>query len=52
PLVKINKSDFYVFLPAITFLEAKKINNKDFICNIASSRNEIISALDAIVTNT
>ncbi|TYS02114.1 plasmid maintenance protein CcdB, partial [Enterobacter hormaechei] len=24
----------------------------DFICNIASSRNEIISALDAIVTNT
>ncbi|EAZ4784190.1 plasmid maintenance protein CcdB, partial [Salmonella enterica] len=30
----------------------KKINNKDFICNIASSRNEIISALDAIVTNT
>ncbi|EPJ5931799.1 CcdB family protein, partial [Escherichia coli] len=26
--------------------------NKDFICNIASSRNEIISALDAIVTNT
>ncbi|HHT1964795.1 TPA: CcdB family protein [Klebsiella pneumoniae] len=52
PIVKINKSDFYVFIPAITFLEAKKINNKDFICNIASSRNEIISALDAIVTNT
>ncbi|TPW41858.1 plasmid maintenance protein CcdB [Serratia sp. SRS-8-S-2018] len=52
PLVKFNKSDFYVFTPAITFLDAKKINNKDFICNIFSSRNEIISALDAIVTNT
>lgn len=52
PLVKINKSDFYVFIPAITFLDAKKINNKDFICNVSSSRNEIISALDAIVTNT
>ncbi|HGU4691375.1 TPA: plasmid maintenance protein CcdB, partial [Escherichia coli] len=25
---------------------------KDFICNISSSRNEIIAALDAIVTNT
>ncbi|HFO9398095.1 TPA: plasmid maintenance protein CcdB, partial [Escherichia coli] len=24
----------------------------DFICNISSSRNEIIAALDAIVTNT
>ncbi|EAR9444141.1 plasmid maintenance protein CcdB, partial [Salmonella enterica] len=43
---------FYVFTPAVTFLDAKKINNKDFICNISSSRNEIISALDAIVTNT
>ncbi|EDT1338827.1 plasmid maintenance protein CcdB [Salmonella enterica subsp. enterica serovar Enteritidis] len=52
PLVNINKSDFYVFTPAITFLDAKKINHEDFICNIASSRNEIISALDAIVTNT
>ncbi|EBQ9797628.1 plasmid maintenance protein CcdB [Salmonella enterica subsp. salamae] len=52
PPVKINESDFYVFTPAITFLEVKKINNKDFICNIASSRNEIISALDAIITNT
>ncbi|EBV5086344.1 plasmid maintenance protein CcdB [Salmonella enterica subsp. enterica serovar Ball] len=52
PLVKINKSDFYVLTPAITFLDAKKINNKDFICNISSFRNEIISALDAIVTNT
>lgn len=52
PLIRINNSDFYVFTPAITFLDTKKINHKDFICNIASSRNEIISAFDAIVTNT
>ncbi|HFK2609907.1 TPA: CcdB family protein [Escherichia coli] len=52
PLVKIETSDFYVFTPALTFLDAKKINSKDFICNISSSRNEIIAALDAIVTNT
>lgn len=52
PPVRINAFDFYIFTPAITFLDTKKINNKDFICNIASSRNEIISALDAIITNT
>ncbi|EFB2484057.1 plasmid maintenance protein CcdB, partial [Escherichia coli] len=40
------------FTPAITFLDVKKIDSKDFICNISLSRNEIISALDAIVTNT
>ncbi|WP_038196521.1 CcdB family protein [Xenorhabdus bovienii] len=52
PMVVINNSDFYIFTPAVTFLDAKKINKKDFVCNVISSRNEIISALDAIVTNT
>lgn len=52
PLVAIDEAEFYIFTPAVTFLDAKKINKKDFVCNVASSRSEIISALDAIVTNT
>lgn len=51
-LIKINEADFYLFTPAITFLDTKKINNRDYICNITSFSNEIISALDAIITNT
>ncbi|MQL46896.1 MULTISPECIES: CcdB family protein [Photorhabdus] len=52
PQVVINNNTYYIFTPAITFLDAKKINKSDFVCNVASSRNEIISALDAIITNT
>ena len=52
PVLSIEHSDFYIFTPAVTFLETKKIKKKDFIYNAASSRNAIISALDAIFTNT
>lgn len=51
PQIVINNESFYIFTPAITFLDIKKINKSDFVCNIALSRNEIISALDAIITN-
>ncbi|AUX72983.1 CcdB family protein [Erwinia pyrifoliae] len=52
PQVVIHKEAYYVFTPAITFLETKKINPSNFVCSLASSGNEIISALYAIITNT
>lgn len=51
PQVVVNKESFYIYTPAITFLDIKKINRSDFVCNISSARSEIISALDAIITN-
>ncbi|MCW7548249.1 CcdB family protein [Photorhabdus sp. APURE] len=52
PVVDINGDKYYVFTPAITFLDANKIKRKDFICNVVISRGEILSAIDAIITNT
>lgn len=52
PQVVIHQEAYYVFTPAITFLETKKIDRSEFVCSLALSRNEIISALDAIITNT
>lgn len=52
PVLSIEDCNYYIFTPAITFLDTKKINKKDFIYNATSSRNAIISALDAIFTNT
>ncbi|MEX5734515.1 CcdB family protein [Providencia hangzhouensis] len=52
PVLSIEHYNYYIFTPAITFLDTKKINKKDFICNAASFRSAIISALDAIFTNT
>ncbi len=51
PVVDINGNKYYVFTPAITFLDANKIKKKDFICNVVISRGEILSAIDAIITN-
>jgi toxin CcdB len=52
PLVTVEGEDYHIFTPAITFLDAKKIKKSDFICNVNSARNEVISAIDAIITNT
>lgn len=52
PQVVIHEEAYYVFTPAITFLEKKNIDKSDFVCRLALSKNEIISALDAIITNT
>ncbi|EBP9322434.1 plasmid maintenance protein CcdB, partial [Salmonella enterica] len=44
--------EYYIFTPAITFLDSKKIEQKHFMCNVSAYRNDIVSAIDAIITNT
>ncbi len=51
PAIMVNGTEHYVFMPAMTFLEARKIDRRDFVVNLADSRNEILAAIDAIVTN-
>lgn len=51
PQITVKNDVYYVFTPAITFLDAGKIKKADFICNVDSSRNDIISALDSMITN-
>lgn len=52
PQVIVDNEGYYIFTPSLTFLDIKKIKDADFVCNVSSSRTEIISALDAIITNT
>ncbi|EBI9931024.1 plasmid maintenance protein CcdB [Salmonella enterica] len=52
PTVEVESREYYIFTPAITFLDSKKIVQKDFICNVSAYRNDIVSAIDAIITNT
>ncbi|WP_140918935.1 CcdB family protein [Limnobaculum xujianqingii] len=52
PQITINKDVYYVFTPAITFIDANKIKKADFVCNVNSARHDIVSALDSIITNT
>lgn len=52
PTVEVENQEYYIFTPAITFLDSKKIDQKHFICNVEAYRTEILSAIDAIITNT
>lgn len=52
PTVEVESQEYYIFTPAITFLDSRKIDQKYFICNVAAYRNDIVSAIDAIITNT
>lgn len=51
PRVSVNGAGYYVFAPAMTFLESRKIDNQDFVVNLAEFRSEILAAVDAMVTN-
>ncbi|EBP9229105.1 plasmid maintenance protein CcdB [Salmonella enterica] len=52
PTVEVERQEYYIFTPAITFLDSKKIEQKHFMCNVSAYRNDIVSAIDAIITNT
>ncbi|HHR4052541.1 TPA: CcdB family protein [Salmonella enterica] len=52
PTVEVECQEYYIFTPAITFLDSKKIEQKYFMCNVSAYRNDIVSAIDAIITNT
>ncbi|WP_228265780.1 CcdB family protein [Klebsiella michiganensis] len=43
---------FMLCSPMMTNLNNKLIKREDFICNLKSARGEVISAIDALVTNT
>jgi toxin CcdB len=52
PEVNIEFETFMLFSPMITNLNNKLIKREDFICNLKSARGEVISAIDALITNT
>ncbi len=52
PEVNIEFETFMLCSPMMTNLNNKLIKREDFICNLKSARGEVISAIDALVTNT
>lgn len=52
PSVNIEFESFLIYAPMITNINTSKINSKDYICNLCGSRNNVISAIDRLLTNT
>lgn len=51
PGINIDFESFNLYSPMITNLEIGKINRRDFVCHLPLARNDVITALDALITN-
>lgn len=52
PLINIDFQALFLNTSGITYVEKKKLNNKNYVCNLRSARSSVISAIDALITNT
>ncbi|MBS3045915.1 CcdB family protein [Enterobacter mori] len=52
PLVNIDFQTFFLNTAAITYVEKKKLSNKNYVCNLSSARSNVIAGIDALITNT
>lgn len=52
PLVNIDFQTLAINTPSMTSIDKSKLNSRYFVCNLRSARSNIISAIDALVTNT
>lgn len=52
PLINIDFHTLFLNTSGITYVEKKKLNNKNYVCNLRSARSSVISAIDALITNT
>ena len=52
PRININFQSLILNTPGITSVEKSKLKKKHFVCNLKSSHGDVISAIDALITNT
>lgn len=50
--VNIEFETFLIYSPMITNINNQKINPKDFVCNLRNARQDVIAAIDRLLTNT
>ncbi|EKY3883441.1 CcdB family protein [Enterobacter hormaechei] len=52
PLVNIEFQTYFLNTANITHVETKKLNNKNYVCNLRSARSSVLAGIDALITNT
>ncbi|MBJ6384904.1 CcdB family protein [Enterobacter cloacae] len=52
PLVNIDFQTLFLNTTNITHVETKKLNNKNYVCNLRSARSSVLAGIDALITNT
>lgn len=52
PLVNIEFQTYFLNTANITHVETKKLNNKNYVCNLRSARSSVLAGIDALITKT
>lgn len=52
PRINIDFESLLIYAPMMTNVNNRKINNKDFVCNLRLARQDVPGAIDALITNT
>lgn len=52
PKVNNDFETYQLFAPLLTNIDVRKIAPADYICNLRTARNDVIHAIDSLITNT
>ncbi|MEO3988646.1 CcdB family protein [Pseudocitrobacter cyperus] len=52
PNINIDFEKLVLCAPMLTSIKTKTIAPSDYICNLRNARNDVIHAIDALITNT
>ncbi|MGT8856035.1 CcdB family protein [Enterobacter sp. 186315] len=52
PKINIDFETLLIYSPMVTNLNTAKISNKDYVCNLRGARQDVIAAMDCLLTNT
>lgn len=52
PLVNIEFQTLFLNTPGITSVDKKRLSSRYFVCNLQTARQDVVAALDALITNT
>lgn len=52
PLVNIEFQTLFLNTPGITSVDKKRLSSEYFVCNLRTARQDVIAAIDALITNT
>lgn len=52
PRINIDFESLLIFSPMVTNVNNRKINSGDLICNLRNTRQDVVGAIDSLITNT
>ncbi|MCU6671602.1 CcdB family protein [Enterobacteriaceae bacterium H4N4] len=52
PRINVEFDSLLIYAPMMTNLTNEKIDSQEFVCNVRLARQDVLAAIDALITNT